>query len=379
MKLFLIVVLFCTNAVNVNAQFCITATASTQQACPGDTVFLNYEIYPDCATPAFNECYKVDYTLASNSQPQTGSPTANPSIYGNFTKAFRTQMLYTTSDLNSAMQPGYRVRELSWRVAVFNSNTPLQNFRIGIKKIHKDSTTVSSWQTGFTKVFGPTTVTPVFGWNSHLLDSTFFWSNDSNLLVEVCHYTPGTSGSFNNMMMVSDKPNQTIYKTDNADICGLPSVVIATNKRLDMKLEFCLPSDSLPTVVWQVMEGSSTVYYNAKSGFFVVIDSTTALQVSATIDGLADVSNTVVISTETCVNSLPRYTPIALASVSPNPATDFFNLYNIESLPKLTTFILFDALGRYVKHLEIISGKTTIPRDNMPKVFHGQLQQSAEQ
>ncbi|MCZ7606421.1 MAG: choice-of-anchor D domain-containing protein [Planctomycetota bacterium] len=99
----------------------------------------------------------------------------------------RTESLYLASELMAAGAPGAApISAIAFKCSELPGKN-LENLRIRIK--HTTATSVTTgWQTGFTQVYGPTTLAPsaftVGGWYTFTFTTPFMWDGSSNLVID---------------------------------------------------------------------------------------------------------------------------------------------------------------------------------------------------
>jgi gliding motility-associated-like protein len=314
----------------------VTATANPTLICPGDLVNLNFTSSPvNCGVNLIGAFGNDDVdSLCASCLTQTGSPTSNVTLYGNFVKSRRIQMLYTAAELAPLFNnSGGTIKELSWRVGTYNSNASLQNYTIRIKCVSPAVTSLTNWESGMKTVYGPKTYTPVTGanWNNHFLDSLYDWDGVSNLVIEVCFFNAVTSGNFNNMMQYSNVPGSVLYSSGATDQCsGTVPTTFAQRPKLKMRLN--QPNYNNFVINWTPNTGPNAVSNAAIRNPTANPQSTQVYQVSVSQNGCAG-SNFVTVSVDTTVkvnagpdlsfctgNAIPLQ---AVSSGSPAPGNSF--------------------------------------------------------
>jgi gliding motility-associated-like protein len=239
----------------------VTATVNPTTICAGQQVQLDFTSSPTSCSVNYVGCGGAD-RIDSVGAPfftQTGSPTTNVTIYGNYYKSTRMQLIYTAAEINAIFGGGGTIKSLAWQVGTFNSNATLENFTISIKCVSPAKTTLSTWETGMKRVYGPKLYTPVAGWNNHNLDSLYDWDGVSNLVIEICFYNPNTFSNFNNMMVYSTVPNSVIYSRANTDQCGINGTITSSNQRPKLRMRLCQPVYSNFVIAWTPSTGPNAV------------------------------------------------------------------------------------------------------------------------
>lgn len=317
----------------------ITASANPAAVCAGQQVQLNITSNlqlcgvtnaPDCGNSAEVDTIKTGYNV------QAGNPYTGVSLYGNFYKSMRMQMLYTGPELQSILGSAGTISKLAWQIGVFNSNASLENFTIALKCVPASQSTLTTWETGMKQVFTPKIVTPAVlpsvnnGWNTHSLDSLYDWDGQSGLVVEVCFYNPNTSSNLVNMMTYSNRLNTVLYSRSNNDECGSNNTPTSFSQRFNMRVHMCPPAFSGYTIAWSPATGPNAVSVpNVKNPTAAPVTAQTYL-VTAGINGCTKADSiTVTILNDTTCDTLI----IGLAgqlerhfTVSPNPAHNYVTL-----------------------------------------------------
>lgn len=282
----------------------VTATATPTTICPGQQVQLNFIAQPNFCGKNYLGCTGIERldSVGTGYNIQTGSPTANPTLYGNFVRSTRFQMLYTASELTSVYGNGGSIRSLAWQVGVFNGNQSLENYTISLKCVPPTTTTLTTWETGMQRVYGPKVFTPLngTGWNNHDLDTLYDWDGVSGLIVEVCFFNPNTNGSLNNMMVFTNSPNTTIYARGNTDQCSTTPAPIATSQRPKMRMRLCQPDYNNFTIAWTPNSGPNAVSNPAIRNPTANPLSSQTYQVNVTQSGCSG-SSFVVVNVDTSV------------------------------------------------------------------------------
>lgn len=282
----------------------VTATVNPALICPGDLVNLNFFSSPTNCGVNYVGAFGLDDvdSLCAGCLTQTGSPTSNVTLYGNFVKSRRVQMLYTAAELAPLFgNAGGTIKELAWRVGTYNSNASLQNFTIRIKCVSPSVTSLTNWENGMKTVYGPKTYTPVTGanWNNHFLDSLYDWDGVSNLVIEVCFFNAVTSGNFNNMMQYSNVPNSVLYSAGATDQCS-GTVPITFSQRPKLKMRLNQPNYNNFVVNWTPNTGPNAVSNAAIRNPTANPQSTQVYQVTVSQNGCSG-SNFVTVNVDTTV------------------------------------------------------------------------------
>lgn len=245
--------------VTAATSFPLQITVSEDTVCQGQPVTIS-------AISEFNSagsiCYRLSSgcsglisqdTLASNQYIQTGSPTANISLYGNYLQSTRIQMLYKANELKTALGTDpVVINAIAWKIGVFNSSAMLKNYTISLSCLDTTVSTLSGWYSSPQVVYGPKNFYPSQipdKWQWHTLDNPYLWDGSSNLLVEVCIYNPATSGNFNNMMVYMPSDSSVVYNTSNLNLCTVSSQPMFSNQLPVIGFRHC-KAPFLPGYYW---------------------------------------------------------------------------------------------------------------------------------
>lgn len=240
----------------------VQATVTPSTVCPGAQVQLDFTSSPITCGSNNVGCGGIDKidSIGIGYNVQTGSPTTNVTIYGNYFKSTRMQIIYTAAEINTVFGTGGgTIKSLAWEVGTFNSNATLENFTIKIKCVPPSQTTLTTWESGLTTVFGPQLYTPVTGWNNHNLTTMYDWDGVSNIVVEICFFNPNTFSNFNNMMVFTTVPNSVIYSRANTDQCSINAAVTSSAQRPKLRLRLCQPNYAAYTIAWTPATGPNAV------------------------------------------------------------------------------------------------------------------------
>lgn len=149
-------------------------------------------------------------------------------------------MLIPASELQAAGMSEGTISSVAFHVANAVGIT-LQSFSISIGTT--TATDLSpNWEAGLSSVFGPTTHIDVQGWNTHVLDATYYWDGVSNLIVETC-FSNGFSGANAEFYQTGTSYNSTIHRaTPNSNVCTFNGGNIQVDQqRPDMRFEWTPP------------------------------------------------------------------------------------------------------------------------------------------
>lgn len=256
----------------------VTVTATPPYVCPGQQVQLAASILPvSCGLAPPCSGNSITNSIGSGNVVQPGTSLQPPTIFGNFLKSGRNQMLYTAAELQAAIGSATIIKALTFNIAVFNSNAYLQNFTI--KMACTNATSLTTWEQNLTTVYTAANYQPQAGWlNGIILTSPFSWDGVSNVIVDMCWNNPTTFGNQNNKASCTTTAfNSYLYNYSSAaDMCGTTLAPTASNQRPNIKFSYCIPSLNSYTIVWNPGPGSGANAVSAN------IDSPTIAPVATT-------------------------------------------------------------------------------------------------
>ena len=121
----------------------------------------------------------------------SNTTTAYPSVYGNWYRGARHQILIKASELQASGMSAGNISGIGFDVLV-PSGGSLSNFEIELKSTTQIA--LSAWSNNNLQTcFGPTTINDVTGWNQHDFHTPFYWDGTSNIIVQTCFYSSGNS------------------------------------------------------------------------------------------------------------------------------------------------------------------------------------------
>ena len=257
----------------------MAAFGSPDTICPRDTFRLfTYSQPPICGVNS-DPCIGRD-SLASiitgttgiAAVIQGGSASQYPSIYGNFNKSARHQILYRASDLTRAMGRGGKIESIAWEIGTYyipstNGTDTLQNFTIRMGCFNMDS--LVNWENGLTTVFNPKTIRTVSGWNTHVFDQPYDWDGVSDIIVDVCFNNPYISGKLNQKFRWHDCGYRVLLWNNNDVIqCSANSLKTPStdnNFRPNTRFTVCMNMLDSFLVNWSPFSGVNAVHHPNRS------------------------------------------------------------------------------------------------------------------
>lgn len=174
----------------------LNALSSEMNVCPGYPfqLFANaasqpcgYSVFPCNAGTSSFKTVGTD-----NVQQNQFSP-----YYTNWYEAYKTQILYTATELQAAGIRSGNIAAISWKVIAKGSDT-MRNVRISIgctNATQLDGTT--GFLTGLVQVYSVPKYYSTLGWNVHTFPNNmnYFWDGVSNIVVQICYDVNGFSSN----------------------------------------------------------------------------------------------------------------------------------------------------------------------------------------
>lgn len=107
-----------------------------------------------------------------------------PTAFGNYWYQDWQQILYTAAELNAAGLVAGDITALAMNISGLPSPGAISGYNIKIAST--TATSLSSFTvTGLTNVYGPSSITPISGWNTITFSSVFNWDGVSNIIVDI--------------------------------------------------------------------------------------------------------------------------------------------------------------------------------------------------
>jgi hypothetical protein len=107
-----------------------------------------------------------------------------PTAFGNYWYQDWQQIVYTAAELSAAGLTAGNITALAMNITGLPSPTSISGYTIKIASTA--STTLSGFTTtGLTNVYGPSSITPVAGWNTITFGTPFYWDGTSNIIVDI--------------------------------------------------------------------------------------------------------------------------------------------------------------------------------------------------
>jgi len=175
--------------------------------------------------------------------------TAYPTPYGTYRKSMRVQYLILKSELNGLGVSTGNITALGFNIANINTIKAMPNYTLKIK-----STTATVLGTTFDndnlkQVWYSSSFLPVNGWNTHTFSSSFYWDNNSNVLVDICFDLLSTTISRNASVYYTATGTYlcTHTNSDYTPSCGTTSSSLRSYNRANMQITWSATSCPPPT------------------------------------------------------------------------------------------------------------------------------------
>jgi gliding motility-associated-like protein len=167
-----------------------------------------------------------------------------PSIYGNWYKNARHQLLYTAAELLAAgILPG-KISSLAFNINSIPAGYigTLPGVTISLKCTSLNVLTSTFDNTGLVQVYTTANYTPIVGWNTHAFTTAYEWDVVSNLLVDVCYnYVSSsnyTSNPFNTLTNTGTVKCIYAY-SDTSPMCLTTTFATTSLDRPNIRFQNC--------------------------------------------------------------------------------------------------------------------------------------------
>ncbi len=229
------------DSVTLSVKFSDTyITASDTLVCPGQQVQLTAHVSsPFCGATATCTGNTLTPSIGTDTLLQPGNSVQPPTLFGNFLRSSRSQMLYTRAELQAALGGPAVIKALTFSNGVFNSSAFLQNFTIKMGCAFQDSLT--TWNDNLFTVYSVGNYTPQPGWlNGIVLQTPYYWDGNSDLLIDICNYNPTTFGNQNNKAECTQTPFKSyLNSVGTTNQCGGGTTPTAYYLRPNVKFSYC--------------------------------------------------------------------------------------------------------------------------------------------
>lgn len=167
-----------------------------------------------------------------------------PSIYGNWYKNARHQLLFTAAELLAAgILPG-KISSLAFNINSIPAGYigTLPGVTISLKCTSLNVLTSTFDNTGLVQVYTTANYTPIVGWNTHAFTTAYEWDGVSNLLVDVCYnYVSSsnyTSNPFNTLTNTGTVKCIYAY-SDTSPMCLTTTFATTSLDRPNIRFQNC--------------------------------------------------------------------------------------------------------------------------------------------
>lgn len=304
----------------------VTLTASQDTICEGESVNLNASvaIFSEL-TCGINGSYCEN---TANIYDIGGGTTTSfePTPFYGLWESYRLQMLYRQDEMQVMGMTSGIINSIGFNVTdLFSGGTTVYNdFTIRISCVNNED--LNNFQSGLQDVFYAADYTVNDSWNVFVLDNTYDWDGESNLLIEVC-YTNDNSGIFDEISASITNYNSVVYDySSNTQGCTLGNAT-TSDIRPDIRFGLCVYLPNVePTISWSPAESLSD---SSIENPIATPSETTTYTVSFSNDGcIGNESITIFVQNADDMQALPdtsvcvgETVPLYLSGNVPNTAT----------------------------------------------------------
>ena len=140
-----------------------------------------------------------------------------PSIYGNWYRGVKHQMLIRASEMQASGILAGNIIGIAFDVAA-TSGSAMQDFEINI--LSTSQTSLTSWNnSGLSNHYGPVNYPDITGWNQHSFHTPFYWDGTSNIVIQTCFYNSSWSQNAKMNMSNYSYYNLIYRRNDNWSPC----------------------------------------------------------------------------------------------------------------------------------------------------------------
>jgi gliding motility-associated-like protein len=191
-----------------------------------------------------------------------------PSIYGNWYKNARHQLLYTAAELSAAgILPG-KISSLAFNISSIPAGYigTLPGVTISLKCTSVNVLTSTFDNNGLVQVYNAANYTPTAGWNTHNFTTAYEWDGVSNILVDICYNFVSSSNYTSNPFntLTGTGTVRCIYAySDSSPMCLTTNFATTSLDRPNIRFANCGGSNpNAFTYTWTPSTGlSSTTSY----------------------------------------------------------------------------------------------------------------------
>ena len=156
-------------------------------------------IYASNVNSNIGGSYQQVTSYIEGSSESTGF-NSEPKPYGAGDRYAKMQFIIPASELIAeGLTDQTAINSLGFEVGQ-TSSSPIQGFKIKLKNTTANQVS-STFETGFTQVYGFNILTPGEGWNTHEFDQDFVWDGTKNLLVQVEYSNVAFSNATNTYLV----------------------------------------------------------------------------------------------------------------------------------------------------------------------------------
>ncbi|RUA30814.1 MAG: hypothetical protein DSY76_02080, partial [Bacteroidetes bacterium] len=206
----------------INPYWWSSDTSTTELA--NDTLFITGPLYDTTTYWVSDRASSGVINVQVGNGTVTNSGYTYPSPYANASMGNKDQYLFLASELTAMGIRAGAISGIQFDVAALNSVPTLNNYAISIGSTTDNALT--TWVTGLTVVYSPSSYTPVNGWNDHPFTTPFIWDGVSNIVVQVCSnnatYVGNGNASVNST--ITNFNSVLNYRADASNVCQSSSI-----------------------------------------------------------------------------------------------------------------------------------------------------------
>lgn len=210
------------------------ATPHKDSICQGTSIQLNAIYQKGCGVNGTVCSGTIKNIQVGNSTNSSNSN--NTTLYNGNYLSSKFQLLITKSELNNLgiISPS-TIKEIGFNIASIAGSNIYQNFSIKMGCASITALT-STFETGFQSIFNPKNVVLYSGINYYVLDNTFDWDGESNIVIEVCYINSTTSA--NSSTYYTNSGYNSFIATSSASACNATTGTLGMN-RPNIYLKYC--------------------------------------------------------------------------------------------------------------------------------------------
>ncbi len=310
----------------------VNATVSPSIVCPGQQVHLDANLLPvNCGANFSCNGQTTSLVIGNGAISQPGGPGGSPTLLGNFKESGRNQLLYTAAELLTVLGGPCVIRTIAFNLSPYNSASALSNFVIQMGCTN--TAVLNTWEPNLTTVHTNVVgYAPVPAWNNFTLNTPFAWDGVSNIVIDICWYSPATFGVQNNKAQCTNTAfNSYLYLMASNNLCGTALAPNVSTLRPNIRFTYCVPDINDYNVLWTPSAGinapviidtahttanpivSTTYIIHVDSGGCVGADTVTVTVDNSTVSAGADIN--------TCPGFNNNLTATVTGVAIPGPAT----------------------------------------------------------